>query len=68
MRGFTAKVIKSRSWEFVELGREPMSSGTVDIVMSFDNGSEPFQTIVLLPDEVEKLAKALTEYLETEND
>lgn len=66
MRGFTAKAIKSHGWEFIELGREPMSSGTVDIVMSFDNGSEPFQTIVLLPDEVEKLAKALNTYLEKE--
>ncbi len=63
-RGFTVKVSKGYAYKFIAPSKKSISGDTVDIALGFD--LEPWQTIVLLPDEVEKLAEALNKYLETE--
>ncbi len=63
-RGFTVRVSKSYAHKFLAPSKFPISGNTADVALGFD--LEPWQTIVLLPWEVEKLAEALNEYLEAE--
>ncbi len=64
-RGFIVQVSKSYAYKFIAPSRFPISGNTVDVALGFD--FEPWQKIVLLPWEVEKLAETLNEYLETKN-
>ncbi len=61
-RGFTVQVSKSYAYKFIAHSKFPISGNTVDVALGFD--LEPWQKIVLLPWEVEKLAEKLNEYLE----
>lgn len=61
-RGFTVQVNKSYANKFIAPSKLAISGDTVDIALGFN--LEPWQTMVLLPWEVEKLAEALNIYLE----
>ncbi len=63
-RGFTVQIMKSYANKFIAPSKFPITGNTVDVALGFD--FEPWQKIVLLPWEVEKLTETLNEYLETE--
>ena len=64
-RGFTVKINKNHTTKYIAPSKHPISGNVVNVALGFN--LEPWQTIVLLPDEVEKLTEALNTYLETEN-